>query len=145
MLSWRKSKNGRMKNQSSIMPEDYEEFISLTLRTRNSNKPLGMLQRSRKHQRLPLCLARHARNVRKGRPVARPMISTQNLRVSWKPVNPQDCVWKNLCRIIMRTTLQEKETIHCNITIWYTNLFLCFQPWKFQQQRQQWTRNGKIG
>ena len=38
--------------------------------------------------------------------------SNQNLRVSWKPVNPQDCVWKNLLRIIMRTTLQERETIH---------------------------------
>ena len=48
------------------------------------------------------------------------MISTQNVRVSWKPVNPHDCVWKNLYRIIMRTILQEEGTIDCNITIWYT-------------------------
>ena len=27
------------------------------------------------------------------------MISSQNLRVSWKPVNPQECVWKNLYEI----------------------------------------------
>ena len=27
------------------MPEDYEEFISLTLRTRNSKKPLGMQEK----------------------------------------------------------------------------------------------------
>ena len=26
-----------------------------------------------------------------------------------------------------RTILQEKETIHCNITIWFTNLFLCLK------------------
>ena len=26
-------------------------------------------------------------------------------------------------RIIMKTILQEKETIHCSTTIWYTNLF----------------------
>ena len=51
-----------------------------------------------------------------------------NLRVSWKPVNPQDCVWKNLYRIIKRTILQERGTIHCNIIIWYTNLFLCLKP-----------------
>ena len=38
-----------------------------------------------------------------------------------------------------------KETNHCSITTWYTNLFLCSKPWKFLQQRQQWTRNGKIG
>ena len=34
MLSWRRSRNGPMKNPNSIMPEDYEEFISLTLGTR---------------------------------------------------------------------------------------------------------------
>ena len=34
-----------MKNQSSIMLEDYEEFISLPLRTRSSKKPLGMLEK----------------------------------------------------------------------------------------------------
>ena len=28
--------------------------------------------------------------------MAKPMRSNQNLRVSWKPVNPQDCVWENL-------------------------------------------------
>ena len=56
--------------------------------------------------------------------------SNQNLRVLWKPVNPQDCVWENLYRIIMRTNFQERETIHCSITIWYTNSFLCFQAMK---------------
>ena len=70
------------------------------------------------------------------------MISSLNLRVSWKPVNPQDCVWKNLYRIIMRTVLQERVTIHCNITVWYTNLFLGLKPWRYPQQRQQWIKNG---
>ena len=64
-------------------------------------------------------LARHARKASMGRPVA-----SLNLRVSWKPVNPQDCVWKNLYRIIMRTILQERETINSNNEIWFTNLFL---------------------
>ena len=65
-----------------------------------------------KHQRLALCLARHARKARKERTVARLMISSQNLRVSWKPVNPPDCIWENLYRIIMKTILQEEGTIH---------------------------------
>ena len=82
--------------------------------------------------------ARHARKVRT---VARLMISSQNLRVSWNPVNPQDCVWKSLYRTTMRTTLQEKATIHCNITIWYTNLFPCFKRWRYPQQKQQWIKN----
>ena len=45
------------------------------------------------------------------------MISSLNLRVSWKPVNPHDYVWKNLYQIIMRITLQEEGTIQYNITI----------------------------
>ena len=120
----RRSKNAPIKNRNSIMPEDYEESISVSLRTRNSKKPLRMLERNWKHQWLPPCLARQAREVRKERSVARLMISSQNLRVSWKSVNPQECVWKNLHQIIMRTILQEEGTIHCSITIWYTNLFL---------------------
>ena len=39
----------------------------------------------------------------------------------------RDCVWENRYRIIMKTILQEKETIHYSITIWFTNLFLCFK------------------
>ena len=116
------------KNRNSIMPEDYEEFISLTLRTRNSKKLLRMLARNWKRRWLLLCLARQARTVSMGRPVAKPMRSNENLRVSWKPVNPQDCVWKNLYRIIMKTVLQERRTIHYSITNWYTNLVLCLKP-----------------
>ena len=50
------------------MLENYEESISLTLRTRSSRKPLRMLTRHWKHQWLPLCLARHARKTSMGRP-----------------------------------------------------------------------------
>ena len=53
--------------------------------------------------------------------VKNPIKSNQNLRVFWKLVNPQDCVWENHYRLIMKTILQEKETIHCSITIWCTN------------------------
>ena len=42
------------------------------------------------------------------KPVVRLMISNQDLRVPWKPVNLQDCVWENHYRIIMKTILQEK-------------------------------------
>ena len=62
-----------------------------------------------------------------------------SLHVSWKPVNPQECVWRNLYRIIMRTILQEKGTLHYNIAIWYTSLFRCLKLSKFQMQRRQWS------
>ena len=66
-----------------------------------------MLARNWKHQWLPLCLARQARKESMGRHVTNPIRSNQNLLVSWKPVNPQDCVWKNHYHIVMKTILQE--------------------------------------
>ena len=51
----------------------------------------------------------------------------QNLRVFWKQMNPPECVWGILNRIITKTILQEKVRIHCNIIIWFTNLFLCLK------------------
>ena len=81
------------------------------------------------------------------RPVARLMISGLNLRVSWKPVNPQECVWKNLYQNIMKTILQEKETIHYNITIWYTN-FPMLQAMKIPAAKaamdKEWVKFEKI-
>ena len=44
-----------------------------------------------------------------------PIKSNQNLRVFWKLVNLPDFVWKNHCRLIMKTIVQEKETIHYSI------------------------------
>ena len=111
-------RNAKLKERQKWSHEKpNEEFISLTLRTRNSKRPLRMLARNWKHCWLLLCLARQARNVSMGRPVTRPRRSNQNLRVFWKPVNANDCVWENLYRIIMWTIWQERETIHCSIMI----------------------------
>ena len=66
--------------------------------------------------------------------LSHPMRSNQNLRVFWKLMNPPECVWETLNLQITKTILQEKVTIHCNITIWFTKLFLCLKPWKLLQQ-----------
>ena len=67
----------RLRGIYFIDPED-KEFIETI---RNARKKLET-------PKAPLCLARHARKGRMERPVARQMISSQNLHVSWKPVNP---------------------------------------------------------
>ena len=59
---------------------------------------------------MPCNTARKASMVR---PVARLRISNQNLRVSWKPVNPQDCVWKNLYRHICKYHASNAVGIRC--------------------------------
>ena len=105
-----------------------------------------MLARNWKHQWLPLCPANFFRTARIAG-VVHPMKSNKNLRVFWKPVNQQDCAWENLYRIIMKTILQEKEIIHCSITIWYINLFLCLKPCTFTAKAavdKEWEKLEKI-
>ena len=119
-----------MKSSILITHENYEGSISLTLRIWSSRKSSRMLVRNWKHQWLQPCLARLARKTSMGRPVARLMISNQNLHVSWKLVNLQDCVWENHYQIIMKTILQEKVAIHCSITIWYTKFISMYQAMK---------------
>ena len=51
----------------------------------------------------------------------------QNLRVFWKLMNSQECVWETRYRKITKTILQEKVRIHYSTTIWFTYLFLCLK------------------
>ena len=109
-----------MKSSISIMHENCEGSISSTRRTRNLRRPSRMLARNWKHQWLLLCPAKVLRAIRIVE-VVHPIKSKQNLRIFWKLVNLQDCVWENHCRLFMKTILQEKETLHCSIIIWFTN------------------------
>ena len=100
-----------MKSSILITHENYEGSISSTLRTRSLRRPSRMLARNWKHLWLLLCPAKLLRAIRIVG-VVHPIKSKQNLRVFWKPVNLQDCVWENHCRLIMKTILQGKETKH---------------------------------
>ena len=115
--------------EDPVVPLEREEFISSTRKTRNSKKPSRMLARNWKHQwkLLLLCPAKLLRTIRIVG-VVHPTKQKQDLRVFWKLMNLRDCVWELLYRIIMKTILQEKVRIHCSITIWCTNLFLCLKP-----------------
>ena len=111
------------------------------MRTRNLRRPWRMLAKKLETPiapAVPCKICKNNKNCGNGESIK----SNQNLRVFWKLVNLQDCIWENHYRIIMKTTLKEKETIHYNITIWFIYSFLCLKPWKFPQQRQWWTRNG---
>ena len=44
----------------------------------------------------------------------------QNLRVFWKLMNPQECVWETRYHQITKTILQEKVRIQYSITTWFT-------------------------
>ena len=139
MLSWMRSKNGQMKNKNSIMLDDYEEFISLTLRTRCSRKPL----RNWKHQWLPLCLARQARRVS--------MVDTRGKTNLFKSKFACILEASESTRLRMEESLPNyhedriagRRDNHFNITIWYTNLFPCRKHCWYPQHKQQRIKNGR--
>ena len=58
-------------------------------------------------------------------------------------MNLRECVWEIHYQIIMNTILQEKETIHYSITIWFTSLFLCLKAMKIPAASGR--EMGKIG
>ena len=63
-------------------------------------------------------------------------------------MNPQDCAWENLYRIIMKIILQEKETIHCSMIIWYTKFISMPQAMKIPAAKaavdKEWEKLEKI-
>ena len=125
MPSWRKSKIGWMKSSIWKTHENCEGSISLTLR--KCAQEVGNISRS---CYMPCKIVKKTcwewwiqQNWK------------QDLRVFWKLMNLQDCVWENHYQIVMKTILQEKETIHHSITIWFTNLFLSLKLWKFLQRK----------
>ena len=95
-----------------------------------------MLARNWKYQWLPLCLAKFFKKKIRIVGVVHPIKSNQNLRVFWKLVNLQDCVWENHCRLMMKTILQQHYfLVH--------KFILMPQAMKIPAAGQQWTRNGK--
>ena len=60
-------------------------------------------------------------------------------------MNPKDCGWENHYQIIMKTILQEKDSIHYSIFIGSQIYPYASSQQKIQQQKQQWTRNEKNG
>ena len=82
------------------------------------------IKNARKKLETSVAPAMPCKIVKKKCGVVDPTRLKQDLRVFWKLMNLQDCVWENHYPIVMKTMLQEKETIHYSITIWFTNLFL---------------------
>ena len=137
----KEKKNGPLKNRNSIMPEDCGEFISLTLRTRNSKKPLRMLEENWKPM-APAMPCKTSKNSKHGETCGK----TNDFKSKFS------CILKasESTRLRMEEFVPSHHEDHiagkggqftATFTIWYTNLFLCLKPWRFLQQRQQWTRN----
>ena len=133
-----------MKNRNSKMQEDYEESISLPLRTWSSRKSLKKHEENSRHQWLQLCLARLARKTSMVRPAARLMISILKFA----------CILEasESTRMRMEETPPKYHEDHIaggrDNSLQHYNLVHKFIPMPqamkiFPQQKQQWIKNGR--
>ena len=66
----------------------------------------------------------------------------QNLRVFWKLVNLQDCVWENLCRIIMEDHIAGKRTQFTTALQFGSQIHSCVSS--HENSRSKGSRMGKM-
>ena len=102
------------------------------------------IKNARKKLETPVAPAMPCKIMKKCGSGASNKTKKQDLRVFWRLINPKDCVWEKY-QIIMKTMMQEKETIHCNIVIWITNLFLCLMQKNPSSKGSSGQGMGKIG
>ena len=105
------------------MLENWEVFISLTRQMQSSRNLLCTRGKSWKFR------CQHPGHARSGEESTRRLVellvrARQNTHSSLKPTNLRESVRKELYIKIMKTTLQEKESIHWTITILCISLFL---------------------
>ena len=86
---------GRLRGIYFIDPEDKEFKETIKNARKKVETPVA-----------PATPCKTCKKSKNGETRARLMISSQNLRVSWKPANPRECEWKNLYQIITRTIPQ---------------------------------------
>ena len=131
-----------MRNRNSIIPEDYEELISLTLRKKNSKRPSGMLERNWKHQS-PAMPCKTSKKRKHGETRGKTNDSKSKFA----------CILETSesTRLRMEESLPKYHEDHIagkgDNSLQHYNLvhknFLCLNPWRFTQQQQLWTKNGR--
>ena len=125
------------------MPEDYEESVSLTLRTRNSKKTI---ENARKKLETPMALAMSCKTSKQ--------CKHGETRGKTNEIQSElACILEasESTRLRMEESLPNRHEDHIagkgrqftTTLIWFTNLFLCLKPRRFPQQKQQWLKNGK--
>ena len=77
------------------MLEDYEDFF-IDPEYKEFQETIRNARKKLETPMAPAMPCKTSKKISMERPVARPMISNQNLLVSWKLVNPEECVRKNL-------------------------------------------------
>ena len=131
-----------MKILDSITHENCEEFISLTLRT-EFKETIKNARKKLETSVAPAMPCKISKNNKHGETRGKTNeIKSKLACILEASESTRPRVGESLPNH-HEDHLREKETIHSSITIWFTYLFLCSKSWKFPQQWQQWTRNGR--
>ena len=130
-LSCGRRRNGQLKNQSSIMLEDYEWIYFIDPEDKEFKNTIREMPEK---METPLTRAMPCKTCKKsengetrGKSNDFKFKFACILEIQWIHKNAygricSEISWGSYCR--------KKQTIHYNITIWYTNLFLCLKQWR---------------
>ena len=140
--SWRKSKSGLKKRFILTMHENYEESIFIDPEDKEFKETIKNARKKLETSVAPAMPCKIMKELWEWR-IWQKQDKTCVYSGSWWI--HQNAYGEFLNLPITKIILQEKVRTHCSTIIWCTNLFLCLKLWKFRQQKQQWTRNGKIG
>ena len=140
MRSWRRSKSGLKKSSTLKTLENCAESISSTPRIREFKETI---KNARKQLETSVALAMPCK-IMKIVGMADLTRTQQNLRVFWKFMNPQECVWGNSIPHHHEDHVAGKGEIslqHYNLVHKIYSYASSYEnSW---QRNQRWTRNGK--
>ena len=139
MPSWRRSKSGPRKGFTLKTLENCEEYISSTRRIQEFKETIKNARKKLETSVAPAMPCKIMKNCGSG---GSNKIKTKLVCILEADESTRMRMGNSIPRY-HQDHIARKERIHYSTTIWFTNLFLCLKLWKFRQQRQQWTRNGK--
>ena len=117
-----------MKNLNSITQENYEEFISFDPEDKEFKETIKNARKKLETPVAPAMPCKISKNSQNWVTRGKSNEIKSKLACILEASESTRLRMGESYRIIMKTILQEKETIHCSITIWFTNLFLCLKP-----------------
>ena len=126
------------------MPENYKEFISLTLRTRDSRKPLRMLERNWKTPMAPAVPCKKCKKSKNEETRSK----TDDFKAKFACIleaseSTRRRMEESLPKYHEDHIAGKKWQFTATLQFWYTIDFLCLKQWIYPQQKQHWIKNGR--
>ena len=128
-LRRKKSKNGQTRNESSIMFESWEAFISSIRKNGEHKETIKNARKTKVPMEAAMPCKKEQRSTLQETAINKACVHCGSSWINKKAIR------NHLYRKVMKITSQAKNITRGHITIWCTSLFLCLKRWKFRRQK----------